>query len=121
MADQAIFTTMSCRVFAQCKLKPLSSIPRLDNLVAGISHLLRKEAAQCFFIFNDEYCLPLCLCHVLKYTVVLKVKKKVGIWINVWCPREESNLDSRLRSPEFYPLNYRGGMMLVYNTIVPQL
>ena len=25
-----------------------------------------------------------------------------------WCPREESNLDSRLRSPEFYPLNYGG-------------
>ena len=23
-------------------------------------------------------------------------------------PREESNLDQRLRSPQFYPLNYRG-------------
>ena len=26
----------------------------------------------------------------------------------VWCPREESNLYIRLRSPEFYPLNYEG-------------
>lgn len=24
------------------------------------------------------------------------------------CPREESNLDLRIRSPPFYPLNYRG-------------
>ena len=23
-------------------------------------------------------------------------------------PREESNLDQRLRRPQFYPLNYRG-------------
>ena len=29
-------------------------------------------------------------------------------WVPYWCPREESNLDQRLRSPLFYPLNYKG-------------
>ena len=26
----------------------------------------------------------------------------------VWCPRGESNTHQRLRSPQFYPLNYEG-------------
>ena len=26
----------------------------------------------------------------------------------VWCPREESNLDFRLRRPALYPLSYEG-------------
>ena len=31
-----------------------------------------------------------------------------------WCPREESNLDHKLRKLAFYPLNYEG-LYLMYN------
>ncbi len=38
---------------------------------------------------------------------VAKNQEAVPVF-SLMCPREESNLDSRLRSPEFYPLNYKG-------------
>ena len=34
-----------------------------------------------------------------------------------WCPRQESNLDLRLRSPLFYPLNYEGEKYLLSEII----